>query len=98
MIVFLVISLSLGLFVIAFFQQPKFGKLPSGKRLQAIRNSPNYRNGSFQNISETPQLTDTTYFKVITSFLFSDKSHAKPKQQLPSVKTNLHQLDINQDV
>lgn len=33
--------------------QSKFGKLPTGERLEKISKSPNYRNGQFQNISPT---------------------------------------------
>ena len=33
---------------------PSFGKLPSGERLARIEQSPNYREGHFQNLSETP--------------------------------------------
>ena len=36
---------------------PSFGKVPSGKRLARIEQSPNYRNGEFRNLEETPQMT-----------------------------------------
>ena len=45
MIVFL-LAISIGMFL----QHPKFGKVPSGARLQRIRQSPNFRNGAFQNL------------------------------------------------
>ncbi len=46
----------LALFSIAafvFLQQSKFGKLPSGDRLERIKKSPNSKDGSFQNQSIT---------------------------------------------
>ena len=42
------------------FGQTQFGKLPSGVRLQKIKNSPNYKNGAFQNLSQTPDLKEGT--------------------------------------
>ncbi|CAN5438852.1 MBL fold metallo-hydrolase [soil metagenome] len=99
MILFFVIILIIALIVFFFVRQPKFGKLPSGERLKTIKNSPNYKNGTFQNLSNTPALTEgTSYYKVLKEFIFSDKSNAKPKQQIPSVKTDLLHLDISQDI
>ncbi len=42
----------------AFMQQPKFGKLPIGKRQEKIQNSPNFKNGQFQNLENTPDLAE----------------------------------------
>jgi len=39
-------------------QQLMFGKLPVGVHLQRIRQSPQYKNGVFNNISFTPDGTD----------------------------------------
>ena len=45
--------------------QPEFGKLPSDKRLEKIHNSKNYKDGSFQNQSESPNFTgNSNIFKV----------------------------------
>ena len=41
-----------------FINQAKFGKHPSGKRLEIIKRAENYKNGEFQNQSITPDLTD----------------------------------------
>jgi hypothetical protein len=71
----------------------QFGKLPSGKRLQRIRNSPNYRNGAFQNINPTPDFTDgATFFTVARDFLFKKEFRTKPMNPLPHIKTNLKEL------
>jgi len=77
----------------------RFGKLPQGERLEKIKNSPNYKNNSFQNLSPTPDLTDgATYFSVMKEFAFGDKKRQKPDGIIPSVKTDLLKLASNEDV
>lgn len=85
--------------VFAFLQRPEFGKLPSGKRLERIKQSPNYRDGSFQNINHTPDLTEgVTYYAVMKEFLFSEKKRNKPVDTIPSKKTDLFKLDPSENV
>ena len=85
--------------VIAFMQQAKFGKLPVGERLETIKKSPNYKNGSFQNQSITPDLTEgASFFSVGKEFFFGDKKRHKPVDEIPSIKTNLLTLNIQEDV
>jgi L-ascorbate metabolism protein UlaG (beta-lactamase superfamily) len=82
-----------------FLRLPKFGKLPSGERLLKIEASSNFKNGAFQNQSITPDLTEgASYFSVLKKFLFEKKKRAKPVDKIPSLKTNLLNLDINKDV
>ena len=70
-----------------------YGKLPSGPRASRIRNSPQYRNGSFQNESLTNAMAeDASFFKTMKEFVHKSKS-VKPAKALPHVKTNLKQLD-----
>ena len=99
MLLFLVIIVIIILVVFLFVKQPKFGKLPSGERLKTIKKSPNFRNGAFQNLNSTPALTEGTgYYKVLKEFIFSDKSNTKPKRPIPSVKTDLLQLEKERDI
>ncbi len=99
MLILLVIILLFILGLVVFLRQEKFGKLPSGERLRIIQEAPNYKNGSFQNINHTPDLTEgVSYWKVIIDFFFGKKDRVKPSGQIPSVKTNLLELDINADV
>lgn len=66
-----------------------FGKLPSGNRLDRIRKSAHYREGSFQNLSETRMLAEgASYPKMIIDF-FSKGVNREPMHALPSVKTDL---------
>ncbi len=85
--------------IFTLLQQPKFGKLPTGERLANIKKSPNYKNGSFQNQSFTPDLTEgVSYHSVITEYLFRQSKHVLPIDKIPAMKTDLLNLDINQDV
>lgn len=82
-----------------FLSQPKFGKLPSGKRLERIQNSPNYKNGKFLNLNFTPDLTEgETYFRIIKKVLFEKDKRNKPKDRIPSQKTDLHHLNPEENV
>jgi L-ascorbate metabolism protein UlaG (beta-lactamase superfamily) len=80
-------------------QQVKFGKLPSGARLERIRKSPNYKKGSFQNQTYTPVLTEGVGFtEVSREFFFGKKTRITPKGEIPSVKTDLNRLDRDKDI
>lgn len=80
-------------------QLPMFGKLPSGERLEKIKRSPNYRDGAFQNVHFTPQLTEgASYISVIKEFLLGKKERMRPLENVPSVKTDLHNLPLNDDI
>lgn len=85
--------------VVIFINQPKFGRSSRGERMERILKSPNYRDGKFQNIHETQQITsDRGFFGAMADFLFQDRKDLSPKQALPVVKTDLWQLDRNKDV
>lgn len=73
--------------------------MSEGERLERIKRSPNYRNNSFQNITHTPALTEGYgYFEVMYEFFFKKNPNRKPKKDIPFVKTDLHKLNINDDV
>src|SRR5882757_7589258 len=99
MVIFLVI---IALVIVAFYaylQQSKFGKAPTGERLQIIKNSPNYKDGKFQNIHHTPSLTEGYSFtKVLYEFLFKKQPGRKPVDSIPSVKTDLLNLPADRDI
>ncbi len=84
---------------VILLRKTRFGKKPGGKRLLRIRESTNYRNGTFQNQSITPSLTDgDTYFSIIRKFVFGKSKRAKPTGKIPSIQTNLLTLEKNKDV
>lgn len=77
----------------------QLGKAPSGEGLKRIQNSPNYRDGAFQNVHKTPQLAEGYSFqKVLYDFLFHKPKRLKPSQPLPCVKTNLKALPLYEDL
>ena len=89
----------LSLIVWGFMQQVQFGEMPSGERLEKIKKSENYRDGSFQNQSFTPDIAeDVTYFKVIKDALFHRSDRMKPVGILPSQKTDLKTIDPEKNV
>lgn len=94
----LLVALGLALAACAMFNQPKFGKLPEGERLEAIKESPNYVDDAFQNTVPTPQLTEgKSMLSVSMGYLFSSKVRPAPKQALPTSKTDLKSLDGSRD-
>ncbi|MEO5563498.1 MAG: MBL fold metallo-hydrolase [Chitinophagaceae bacterium] len=97
-ILFLVLLLLI-IIIVLFLRQPKFGKTPRGLQLEAMRKSPNYRNGAFQNRSHTPNLTEgVSYYAVLKEFFFTPKKRKKPVDIIPSTKTDLLNLDPAKDV
>lgn len=84
---------------VAFINQPSFGKLPSGERLDRVRNSPNYRDGKFQNLSPTIQITsDQSMVSSMIDFIFGKVEGLKPSTDLPTIKTDLKQFQRDEDV
>ena len=68
------------------------GKLPSGKYLQRLKQSPNYNDWAFQNLSPTPMKPDdVSYWKMGKEF-FKKHPDTTPTGQLPFVKTDLKKL------
>lgn len=85
--------------IYTFVNQKSFGKLPDKARKEKILNSPNYRDGKFQNLSYTPQLTgDTGYIGTMYDFLFGKHERVTPVDVIPSVKTDLLNLDRDKEI
>src|SRR6185436_19751387 len=85
--------------VYIFMQQSKFGKTAEGPRLERIKKSGNYRDGKFQNINFTPDLTEgVSYYKVMKEFFFNKSKRVKPMDAIPSQKTNLYALPPHKNV
>jgi len=85
-----VIMILIVLIIYLFWRQPSLGKLPSGKRLENIRQSPNFKEGSFKNLSETAMMADNSSFlKVIREIYFKKHTDVSPRYTLPFVKKPL---------
>lgn len=80
-------------------QHPKFGKAPSGERLERIRKSPNYKNGKFQNPTETPTFAEGhNFWGEVRKSLFSKYPDRTPHHLIPSIKTDLLNLPADSAV
>lgn len=99
MIWFLIIVLVISVSGCAFLNQKSFGRVPRGERLVRVKDSPNYREGEFQNQSLTPQLTEgTKMIDMPIDLWFRKHERVKPAREIPTVKTDLKNLDRNKDV
>jgi L-ascorbate metabolism protein UlaG (beta-lactamase superfamily) len=90
MITLITIVAVLVLATILFMQQASFGKMPAGKRLERIKRSPQYKDGSFQNASATPTFTGGAgMLTVMKDFFFGKHERKAPDKDIPSVKRDL---------
>ncbi len=70
-----------------------FGKNPTGKYLELIKKSTNYRYGNFQNITPTSMMAKDISFRKVLRQYIKNIQGTYPKKRIPSVKTDLHALD-----
>lgn len=76
-----------------YMQQPQFGAKPTGQRLEKIKASPNYKNGSFENHSFTPAFSEGySMGNVLMKFLFEKSPRTEPEASIPVVQTNLNNM------
>ena len=94
--IFLVFLLLTALGIWLFIQQPPFGKVPSGTRLERFRKMDNYREGTFHNISPTPVMVEgVSMWDAFADFIKPGKDR-NPTKPLPSVRTNLKDLPTDE--
>jgi len=99
MIILLSIIAILSLILIIYMQHPQFGRAASGKRLERMKRSKNYRNGAFANLSYTPSLTEGySMTGVLYNFLFKKNPGQKPLKEIPYSITDLHSLPADNNV
>lgn len=80
------------------FDQDKFGKHPEGKRLERIQASPNYSADEFKNTVPTAMLAEgQSSIKIMWNGLFQKQDRLRPQEALPTVKVDLHSLDVTKD-
>jgi hypothetical protein len=93
LLVIVIITIS----VYRFMALPKFGRIPEGERIQRILKSPNFKNGIFQNLNHTPQITgDAGFFKMFRDHLSA--KNRRPSENIPSQKTDLFSLKSDEEV
>lgn len=85
----------IGVAGVGILNQPQFGKIPSGERLERIEKSPHYKDGHFQNETETTTMTGKEgMVESMWDFLFKDYPNTVPDSgEIPVVKTDLSKLD-----
>ncbi|MCF6132914.1 MBL fold metallo-hydrolase [Flavobacterium wongokense] len=99
MIIFISIAAVLLLFGFWFLNRPMFGKAPSGERLKRIQQSPQYKDGKFQNFHFTPTLTEGYSMPgLLYQQLFGSFPNRKPNREIPSDKTDLKNLNPNENI
>src|SRR5690554_4046105 len=99
MIVMVIFAIIVLVATLLYMRQDKFGKAPSGARLERIKQSPNFKNGKFQNLSPTPTLAEGyNYFKVMYENFLKNKPRHHSTDTIPSVKTDLLNLPIDTNV
>src|SRR6478672_10649120 len=69
-----------------------YGKKPSEKRLERIKQSPNYKNNVFQNLSHTVTLAEDSSFFKIAKQQFNKNKNVEPPKDIPFVKTDLRSI------
>jgi L-ascorbate metabolism protein UlaG (beta-lactamase superfamily) len=83
----------------AYLQHPKFGLLPQGASLEAVRQSPHQVAGEFRNLIETPMRTgDRNFVANVASMVMDRNRRLTPAAPVPSVRRDLKALDRAEDV
>ena len=99
MIILISVVLLLVATTVMYLQLPKFGKAPGGQRLESIQKSSNFKDGKFENIHLTPMITEGhSAMKITWGFFFGRFPRTTPTDTIPSKKTNLKNLPINENV
>ena len=90
---------------IYFVNRPEFGDLPSGSRLERMKNSQHYFTDHFECLTpvtvmaeDDPNVTKENRFVAMAKFLFGDKSELSPPAPMISKKSDLKSLPPNEDL
>ncbi|WP_025763831.1 MBL fold metallo-hydrolase [Dyadobacter tibetensis] len=88
MITFTIFLAILGGTVFFSLRMESLGKAPKGDRLLRIKQSPHYKDGSFQNLTPTPvQSEDASLIKMLHKMLINPNPNVSPKADVPVVRT-----------
>ena len=84
---------------IAFIRRRRVGSTPRGQRLERVKKSGSNYGGKCQNIHKTQQITSKKgFWGTMNDFLFGKKDRSRPQGEIPTVKTNLWELDRGDDI
>ncbi len=76
----------------------QFGKNPSGEHRKKVNQSLNYKNGSFKNLLPTQMIPKEVSVMDMMKDYFTTPSDRIPKHSVPSVKTNINEIDSDKPV
>ncbi|MEE1944123.1 MBL fold metallo-hydrolase [Pedobacter sp. KR3-3] len=86
MYLLLIVVLTLVIVTYLVLQLPVFGRLPKGKRLEKLRQLPNYGNGAIENLSPTPtKPEDVSWGQMLSKVIKGNVNGVPPKAILPLV-------------
>lgn len=99
MYITLIVLLALTTGTALFMNSAMFGKISTGSRLEKIKKSANYRDGSFQNQNFTSVMVQgVSYPKLMKEMMFEKTERLQPEDKIPSMKTDLLNLDAQQEL
>lgn len=82
-----------------YMRSDRFGTAPLADRLLRMQSFPNYKNGAFDNLEFTPALAEgTSYTDMLKSFFFSKKVRNSPASPLPVIKSDLRNINPNENL
>lgn len=82
-----------------YLQQDKFGRLPEGARLNRLRQSSNYQNGTFQNQVPFREIVKGgSSIAGLVKYLLRPRENTEPPAPVPALKTDLKHLERSGDV
>lgn len=88
-----------GLGALAYAQHPLWGELPAGGRLTRLARSPNYVDGAFRNLVDTPMLTtEESRLSIMIGNTFGKTGNPRPVWEIPAVRTDLATLEPAEDM
>jgi L-ascorbate metabolism protein UlaG (beta-lactamase superfamily) len=80
-------------------QLPLFGGKVSGKRLEIMEKSPNYKDGQFHNLHNTLLMVDNKGMVDMMKKKFDEEKYElRPKDKIPSIKSDLKNISIDKDI
>jgi L-ascorbate metabolism protein UlaG (beta-lactamase superfamily) len=99
MTTFFVLAVVLVVATFFYMRQAKFGQAPVGQHLENISKSDNFSDDMFQNLQLTPDLSEGhSYISILYKQLFVNHPQTAPKDPIPSTKTDLFNLDEDENV
>lgn len=85
--------------ILLFLNQPSFGHLPQGERLERISRSPNFRDGQFHNLESTATMTSKySRWEAMWRFLVDKPEGIVPELPMDAVKAGLKELPAGSDL